>query len=202
MKRALVIAALALSACGGTGTMHGGYEAYLAKKGVTAPVTSEKFPHCHGYGCRHVVNVKLSKAGWRAIEKPFKKVKTAADERAAIAVAVAQFEKTVGALTGTDEDRAGTYATVGIYQHDCVDESVNTTIYLALLEQRGTLKFHTAGTPTARTLFTSGSLGPHQTAVIRETATDNAFAVDSWFHDNGTPPEIVPLRDWISGWRP
>ncbi|MBU0799592.1 MAG: hypothetical protein KKA05_01175 [Alphaproteobacteria bacterium] len=200
MIRGLWLVVFLLAGC--SGTMMGGYQAYLAKKGVTDAVTIEKFPHCHGYGCRHVVNVKLSKRDWRAIEKPLRSIHSAAEEREGIKRSIAEFEKRVGDLTGTEQDRGGTYVDVGTMQHDCVDESVNTTIYLALLTQKKRLKFHEVGTPTARTIFTSGALGPHQTAVIAETKTGARFAVDSWFHDNGVMPEIVPLNEWIGGWRP
>lgn len=203
MKRALALTALLLlSACGGTGAMHGGYPAYLAKKGVNVPVTEKEFPHCHGYGCRKLVVTALPKKDWQAIDKHFKSVKSAEKERTAIARAIAQFEKSVGRITGTDGDKGGTYVEIADRQHDCVDESLNTTIYLALLEQRGKLKFHSVSTPTARSLFSGAGLGPHQTAVITETETGESFAVDSWFHDNGTAPEIVPLRTWNGGWRP
>lgn len=204
MKRALatLIACTLLTACGGMGTMHGGYPAYLAKKGVHVPVTEKEFPHCHGYGCRKIVVTGLQKKDWKTIDKNFKSVKTPAQERAAIARAVAQFEKSVGRITGTGNDKGGTYVNIADHQHDCVDESVNTTVYLALLQQRGALKFHSVGTPTARSLLTGAGLGPHQTAVIVEKDTDNRFAVDSWFHDNGIAPEIVPLPVWIGGWKP
>lgn len=202
MRRALLAAAslLWLAACGGT--MHGGYEAYLAQKGVDGPVSVQSFPHCHGYGCLFVSRVKLGPRDWRAIDAPFRSVHSAAEERAAIARAIAVFEQRVGALTGTAEDIAGTYARTGMYQHDCVDESINTTIYLALLAKRGKLKFHDVGTPTARVFLTSLSLGPHQAAVIAEKKSGARFVVDSWFHDNGEMPEIVPLHEWMRGWSP
>ncbi len=35
-----------------------------------------------------------------------------------------------------------------------------------------------------------------------EVGSGQSYAVDSWFHDNGVPAEIVPLPDWLSGWMP
>lgn len=195
-------ACILLAGCGGMGTMQGGYPAYLAKQGINVPVTGKAFPHCHGYGCRTVVVTGLPKGDWQFIDRAFKSAKNPPQERVSIARAIARFEKTVGRIAGTAGDKAGTYANIDDRQQDCVDESVNTTIYLALLEQRGLLKFHSVATPTARTLFTGAGLGPHQTAVIVESASGDRYAVDSWFHDNGTPPEIVPLRAWLGGWRP
>ena len=203
IRRFLLISSLTLlSACGSTGTMHGGYPAYLAKHGINMPVTEKEFPHCHGYGCRHLTAVSLTKKDWQAIDKTMPGAKTPEKERAAIRRAVAAFETRVGQAAGTDNDAAGTYVENARRHHDCVDESINTTVYLALLEQRGKLKFHSVATPTARSIFSGAGLGPHQTAVIVENNTGARFTVDSWFHDNGTAPEIVGLDEWRGGWRP
>lgn len=203
IRRIAFIAALTLlSACGSTGTMHGGYPAYLAKHGIEMDVTPDEFPHCSGYGCRNLYAVSLPKKDWQAIDALMKTAKNPEKERAAIRKAIAAFETRVGRVAGTGGDVAGTYVASENRIHDCVDESINTTIYLALLEQRGKLKFHSVATPTARSVFNGAGLGPHQTAVIVENDTGARFAVDSWFHDNGVPPEIVTLDEWRGGWRP
>jgi hypothetical protein len=87
-------------------------------------------------------------------------------------------------------------------QHDCVDESLNTTIYLTLLEQKGLLRHHNVEDPTVRLPIIHSGRWPHQTAVISEIETSKFYAVDSWFHDNGAKAEIVPLRKWKDGWKP
>lgn len=43
---------------------------------------------------------------------------------------------------------------------------------------------------------------PHTTAMVSETRGGARWAVDSWFRENGKPPEIVPLEVWRRGWRP
>lgn len=198
MKRMVSITAvLLLAACVSTRS----YESYLAQKGIDIPVP-ERFAHCRGYGCKYADYISLTDKEWRTIKKSFKKVKDADGERKALKPAIAAFEKTVGAKTGTAEDKGGTYVKLGAYQHDCVDESTNTTIYLALLQQKGLLKFHDVLMPQSRMPVLSGRLGPHQTAVIMDRETGAAWAVDSWFHDNGNPPEIVEEDKWFLGWRP
>lgn len=187
---------LVLSACSGID-----HHTYLAQHGVTAP-TAENFGHCRGYGCSKIETVSLNKKQWRSIEKLFSGNADAESEREQIAQAIGRFEQMVGKITGTEEDIAGTYKRFGLYQQDCVDESVNTTTYLSLLEQKGLMKHHKTGTPTARTIFTTARPGPHQTAVLIATDTGEKYAVDSWFHDNGYPAEIVPLKKWKWGWRP
>lgn len=201
MKRApFMLLALLLAACAGQA---GGYREYLARKHVTQ-IAPENFSQCRGYGCKYVErDLQLSEADWAEIRLLFlRPIPDAQDERARIARAIGLFEHKVGALTGTAEDVEGTYHQLGALQQDCVDESVNTTIYLSLLEQEGQLLYHTVETPTARIPLLSGRVGPHQTAVIRETQTGERFAVDSWFHDNGRDAEIAPLDEWFFGWRP
>lgn len=201
MKRGVLLPAiLLLAACTAQG---GDYRHYLARKNVTQ-IAPEGFSHCRSYGCKHVdTGIRLSEEDWAEISILFlRPIENAANERERIARAIGLFEQKTGALTGTAGDIEGTYHRLGAYQHDCVDESVNTTIYLSMLEQQGLLLYHSVETPSARLPFLSRRIGPHQTAVIRETQTGARFAVDSWFHDNGHPAEIVPMDEWFFGWRP
>lgn len=195
----ILILCLALSACAGSGD--GRYAPYLARKGVTR-LAPDGFDHCHGYGCRLIGKAALTDGDWQDIEPLFVANRSAEEERVAIASAIGIFEQKIGERTGTSADKGGTYVQLGDNQHDCVDESVNTTIYLSLLDGHGLLRHHTAGTPTARIPPFSRGLGPHQTAIITDTGSSDRFAVDSWFHDNGVPAEIVPLDAWFFGWRP
>ncbi|MCB1533110.1 MAG: hypothetical protein KDJ35_09605 [Alphaproteobacteria bacterium] len=198
VKRAgiLVLSALALSACA---TGQDNIEDYMSHYGIK-PYTLEQFPHCRGYGCRYVDQVALNKAQWKNVSKPFRPgAKTAEKERTQIAKAIAVFEQEVGRMTGTNEDIYGTFQEMGAHQLDCVDESTNTTIYLDLLARKGLLKFHTLGAPVRRAPI---GRWPHQTATIIDSETQQRFAVDSWFHDNGIKAEIVPLDIWEKGWKP
>lgn len=162
----------------------------------------QSYPYCHGYGCRLVENYSLSPSEQKHLRDLFKSVKTAADERAAIAKAIAYMEDMAGAQAGTQTDVAGTYVRLGNDQLDCVDESTNSTTFLVLLNQLGLLKFHSVNALTSRTPILSGRLGPHRTAVIQNKADRTKYAVDSWFHDNGVAPEIIPLDRWRWGWHP
>jgi hypothetical protein len=85
-------------------------------------------------------------------------------------------------------------------QQDCIDESVNTSLYLTLLESVGLMRFHTEEDRATRGHFILGY--PHTTAVIREIKSGNLYAVDSWFYDNGMPPVIIPIETWKDGWEP
>ncbi len=203
---AFFITILLLAACQTTSGAGNGYQAYLDRKGLSAP-TQERFPHCRAYGCHIVDSIQLTAQDWSAIAAPFTNIQTAEEERQSIAAAIGLFEQKVGARNGTSADKRGTFSGVGAgnTQHDCVDESVNTTIYLALLAQQNLIKFHTVASPVSRTPATtilSGKLWPHQTAVVIEKETGQRFAIDSWFHDNGAAAEIISLNQWYRGWNP
>ena len=188
--------------CGCMVMNSGDYQSYLDGKGVSAPQTAS-FQHCRGYGCKHVNNISLPEEQWSDIMAVFTPApQTGIQEREALRNAIARFERHVGEIAGTDNDHYGTFKKLGDNQHDCVDESTNTTVYISLLQQKGLLKFHILQKPQSRLPLINAGRWPHQTAVIRETATETLFAVDSWFHDNGFRPEIIPLETWKDGWKP
>ncbi|MCB1563671.1 MAG: hypothetical protein KDJ75_08870, partial [Alphaproteobacteria bacterium] len=112
------------------------------------------------------------------------------------------FERVVGPRAGTDDDVFGTFGKVGPGQHDCIDESTNTTVYLSLLNQKGLIRFHSISAPDTRSPLFMRGRWPHRTAVVFENGTGTAYAVDSWFHDNGFDAEVVPLQRWKEGWKP
>ncbi|MGZ9107435.1 MAG: hypothetical protein ACXW4B_01295 [Micavibrio sp.] len=201
----LLTGMIALSACAGSmPDQPHPYQDYLNQKNLGLPETDD-FQHCRGYGCAFRDRVSLDKNEWRQVKGQFRNVKNADQERQAIGRTIGMLEQKIGVKTNTAGDIAGTFDNVGKYQLDCVDESTNTTIYLALLEKHKLLQFHKVSAPTTRTPFTgmaSGRFWPHQTAVIFETASGQGYAVDSWYRDNGFPADIVKLDDWLYGWGP
>lgn len=178
------------------------YKHYYAKKNLGAQ-TPQNFQHCHGFGCKYIADVELTDADWQLIQRAFTPApKNPQAERESIKTAVALFEQKVGNQTGTHVDEWGTFRKTGHYQLDCVDESTNTTIYLDVLSQQGLLRFHNVESPTARFPIIHAGRWPHQTALISEKDSNAFYVVDSWFHDNGHPPEIVGLKQWKEGWKP
>lgn len=197
----LIIPALFLAACAG-GAPSGDYQSYLQTRGIGLP-GKNSVNQCHGYGCRFITPVTLTDKEWKKVAKIFKpKAKNAEQERKRIAKAIGQMERIIGPKTGTDTDIKGTFKELGNDQLDCVDESTNTTSYLVLFHQKGLLKFHTPGGPTARVPIIHAGRWPHQTAVIQETKTGKFYAVDSWFQDNGKDADIIDIETWKSGWKP
>lgn len=199
-KTLLVFFALMLSSC--APHLQSSLDVYMKSKNLETPTTA-RFPHCQGYGCPVVMNVELNKKDWADITKTYgKPAKNAEAERIKISRTIGAFERIVGPLTGTKDDKAGTFIQTGKGQLDCVDESTNTTIYMMMLEQKGLLKFHTIEQPQVRYPIVSGRGWMHQTAVIREKDTGTEYAVDSWFEDNGKAAWIVPMENWHNGWHP
>ncbi len=192
---ALAAALLAVAACARTS------DRLVERYGGPAPSPS-RFTVCYNHGCRTQTVVRLSAVEWAEIEAEFgPPAVDAAAERERVARAVARIERLVGARTGTAGDlgRNGA-APYWQGQLDCIDEAVNTTTYLHMMQAGGLLQWHQVGPPAHRGL----SIGrwPHNTAVIQETVSGAAFAVDSWFFDNGLSPPIVPLEAWRQGWSP
>lgn len=176
----------------------------LMRKNIKITST-ETFPHCHSYGCDKKTQISFSDQDWRDIGAIFTpSPQTPEQERRAIAHAIGTFEKLAGKKAGTNNDKGGTFRRMMAEgtQLDCVDESLNTTIYLTLLDRKDLLKFHSVGAPEVRLPLIHAGRWPHQTATIIETQSQTAYATDSWFHDNGFPAEIVTLDQWKTGWEP
>lgn len=201
MRIAILFTLLVLSACN-VMPKYDSLETYFASKHIKQTPSTKLIAHCHGYGCKFKQEVSLTKSEWNKIKRPLRyKTKSAEKERKNIAKSIAIFENIVGAKTGTSEDVSGTFKRTGDFQLDCADESVNTSIYLKLLENNNLLRHHTTQTPVIRGL-SSGGTWFHETAVIKENKTDKLYAVDSWWKDNGNTPYIIPMKEWLNGWRP
>lgn len=191
--------ALLLAGCVGDGWENHAW--FLHRKGVEAAGT-ERFQVCDSYGCERVTQVSLTPEEWQRVRDQFAvPARSAAEERVQIAQAVGVLEGTVGPKVGYHKDVAGTFNGGGGHgQLDCVDETVNTTVFLALMREDGLLKYHQLRGPAGRGHFFSS--WPHQSAVVTEASTGEDYAIDSWFHDNGQAAEVVPLERWLDGWAP
>ena len=168
---------------------------------ITDP-TPTRFSVCLNYGCDTVKIVGFQPNQWAAVKALFyRPPESAEQERERLKLAIALIEYLVGDLAGTSQDKGGDLAGLGLPgQQDCIDESVNTSLYLTLLQSVGLMRFHTVEDRATRGYFIFGY--PHTTAVIRETKTGKQYAVDSWFFDNGKPPVIIPIEIWKDGWEP
>lgn len=163
-----------------------------------------RFTYCTGYGCTIPWTVQLAADEWSEITVPLKTSASSAEaERRLIAQTVALFEQTVGPKTKTTEDEAG--ATVFSFsskrgQLDCIDESHNTATLLDFLEADGLLYWHRVGPVAHRGMILDRWF--HNTAVVIENASGDAYVIDSWFGLNGELADVQPLSVWKEGWHP
>lgn len=165
---------------------------------ASSPVNAQSFSVCFEHGCASSVAVTLGTFDWQKIRELFAHAENAESERAQIAKAIALLETIAAEKIGA-ADRGGT-GLVYTGQMDCIDESINTTTYLTLFMHTALLRWHRVEKPATRGWLLFG--WPHTTAVMSEPETQQHFAVDSWFYDNGTAPVIVPLEEWKKGWKP
>ena len=161
---------------------------------------------CHGNGCISLAQVSLGPEQWQELRDVFQPLaRNAEEERERLRRAIALMEKFTGAAIGTWRDKGGTF-NGGEGQMDCIDESINTSLYLTMFQKYGLMRLHRVEDRETRGWFLAG--WPHTTAVIGEVApspgaeSGRLWAVDSWFLDNGEPPFILPLATWKSGWEP
>ncbi len=155
---------------------------------------------CHGRDCRIRTRVKLSGGEWGRVASLFPAA-SARDERQRIKKAIGMLEQMTGKKAGTSGDLGGTFdGAFSKGQMDCEDETMNTGVYLTMLENRKLLRFHRVAGRAHRGYFFNR--WPHRAVQVEEKKSHKTFVVDSWFHDNGKPAEIVALQDWENGWRP
>ena len=170
---------------------------YLQEKAVPPP-SLQRFTVCHGYDCTFRSEVVLEAAEWQAVRDAFQpRPASAAEERRAIAAAIAVLEEAVGRRIGTSSDTPGLafIAAGDPTQQDCIDESTNTTVYLKLLTDDGLMRLHEVASVASRGVFLD-LRWYHQTAVITERASGEEWVVDSWFEANGVPPVVTTLGNW------
>jgi len=181
-----------LSACTST-------SGYLLTFYADEQATPDNFNICHGYSCLYKVDVNLPKPIWLQVQQLFQKESLdAVQERQQIAQAIALLEQQSGELTGIKHDLPKSVKTKDTYgQQDCIDETVNTTTYLRMLQADNLLRWHQVSTPARRGYFVDRRW-PHNTATIEDLTNGQLYAVDSWPEANGGQPEIKPVAVWYS----
>ena len=159
---------------------------------------------CFNYGCLTQAEVVYADGQLRELDELFAPVQNAADERAAIAVAVGRLLAWAGEQTPVAVDRGGNYDDDGVNgRMDCIDHSTTTTRLLQMMAAQGWLRFHQVREPVLRLRF---FVFAHYSALIEEvdktsaaSADERDYVVDSWFFDNGQPAVVMPLAQWQAG---
>ena len=194
MKYIVFIVALTFAPPGWTGK----------DSGVLAPshVTLDAIPVCFDFGCKNSAVVNLPITEWAGVTGWFDPVAESPEqEREQIKNAIGWMEVLIGRHTPTHRDIAFdlpggeddvSYLFPG--QQDCIDEAVNTTTYLRLLEISGYFKHHIV----IEQAYRRAIFDQHWAGQIRETVTGDRYVVDSWFQPNGYLPVIQASEDWES----
>ncbi len=162
---------------------------------------AEKVPVCFNYGCQAQAVVEYSDEQLHELGALLGQAQDAAQERAAISVAIGRMLRWAGEQTPIGADRGGNFADEGVSgRMDCIDHSTTTTRLLRLIERHGGLRYHRVGEIVLRQRFL---VFEHYAAHIDEITGGNEaaaqFAVDTWFFDNGQPAVIMPLEKWLAG---
>ena len=151
---------------------------------------------CYNYNCNRTAAVHPAAAEWQRVINQFQPTAhSAAAERTMIRQAIAILEDIAGTQTPTYLDR-GRNPIVDDWpgQMDCIDESTNTKRYLDLLQARGLLHWHRVVERAYRAPYV---FDQHWAGQIIELETLDSYVVDSWYLDNGKPPYIQALNDWL-----
>lgn len=171
-------------------------------QGIKAPmqVDIHAIPVCYDFACKSSAVVDLPVVEWREVAGWFSPAApTPAQERQQIKQAIGWMEVLIGRHTPTYKDLAfnlpvGQEDLSSLFpgQLDCIDEAVNTTTYLRLLEQKGLLRHHTV----IEQAYRKALFDQHWAGQIREVVSGKRYVVDSWFQPNGYLPVIQNSPDW------
>jgi hypothetical protein len=201
----IVLFSSSLAACtqtGGGGDVSRHYTIFS-----TEPPKGNSVTICHAYTCKMKTPYTFRSndiAEIKAVMDKVKKSDTPHEERRGVAYAIAHIDVKVGNKLGI-KDRAGMQfsASGDPTQLDCVDVATNTTSYLLVMQQNGLLKHHTVAMTQSKENLLRGALElnlvkywPHWSAILKENATGQQWAIDRWPFDQGENPGVDKLEDW------
>jgi hypothetical protein len=162
------------------------------QKFETKPPRGDTVTVCHAYGCKEQTPFTFSQADIAEISALMARTRrndSPAEERRAIAYAIAWMERRVAPTVGTATDRPSMdfIGSGDSTQQDCVDEATNTTSYLMVLDRHGLLKNHRVERPFAKDSINRWT---HWAALIEEKGTGARYAIDSSSGANGENPTV------------
>ncbi|MBS1269490.1 MAG: hypothetical protein MAG794_00441 [Gammaproteobacteria bacterium] len=170
----------------------------------------DDIPICHGFGCRNKETASISEAEWKQIKAFFSDpAESPKEEREQIRKAAGWFEVVIGRHTPIHLDKGkneypGRIKTAGpattedgpngttVGQMDCIDESLNTTTYLTLMEKAGLFRYHRVVERAHR----KSAFDQHYAGQIEELRRGARWVVDSWFYDYGSLPYVEEATEW------
>lgn len=173
------------------------YLLLAALVGAAQAARADEVAICYNYGCYAKAQVVFDEQRLESLHQLLAPAGDARAEREAISLAIGRMYAIAGEQTPVWRDKGGDYADEGVDgKMDCVDHSTNTDNFLRLLQARGWLRFHEVLEPLRRIRFI---VAVHWTARIRDRGTQQVYAVDSWYFDNGHPAAVLAIEDWFAG---
>lgn len=166
--------------------------------GEIARVDSARIYVCHGFDCRNTTRLDVSAGDRAALSRIMETGRSGpTEERAAVSRAVQYFEERSTEVIGVrDEARSHIRQTGEVGQMDCIDVSTNTRSLLLYLAEVGLLRHHVVERNVTRGAIFDGRYF-HATAVLRENASGERWAVDGWYGPGGAAPQIKPMSQWL-----
>lgn len=183
--------------------------ALCAAPGVSFGGGLQNISVCNGFGCKYKDIASISEDEWDQIKAFFDPPATSpAEERQQIRKAAGWFEVIMGHHTpiyldkpgddypgrmGTGQNRTGIdYNADTVGQQDCVDDSLNMTTYLTLMEKAGLFKYYRVIGRARR----KSAVDQHFAGQIENIKTGKRWVVDSWFYGYGNLPVVQPTKEW------
>lgn len=164
------------------------------------PPTAQQMTVCYGFVCRLRHDLAFTDAERKVVTDIMNKGRaTPADERKAIQQAFVWWDHRVARDLGTHVRvaNADVRAFNADRNFDCWDTTRNAASFLLMLQQWGVLRHHRVSDPRYRGNVFIGQL-PHNTAVIRETASGGtSWVVDQWTTKFGQVPDVMPVEKWL-----
>lgn len=189
---AATLVALVLAGC----SFEGGSLERVRKTFDTENPRPEAFHICGSHNCKKRVPVSLSPSEWAQVRAPFApRPRTPGAERKALAESLRRLEVMVGEKTGYNSDLAYSTLQIAGKAQDCVDEMVNTAVYLKMLDDAGMLRFHRPGQRVSIGFMTR-RFWTHTVASIFQTDTGQEFIIDTWAVDFGETPYVMDRTAW------
>ena len=194
---------------------------------ATPALADERVEVCYNYSCAHTATITFSEDQLWRVRQWMLYASDAQTERRILAGVMGKLYRWAGVQSPVHADRGGNRAdNDDDGRMDCIDHTASTTHLLKMLQARGWLRFHRVADPIERKaafgvlqhfsasieerpgqlqefrLSTQISSGAAQEVDSEEGLRGPRFAVDTWFHDNGDPAEVMPLQDWLEGGGP
>ena len=171
---------------------------FTSKENVKVPVkiSPQMIPVCYNFGCRTKDYVSLTQDEWSSVEVIFKPLTSSPEiERIRVGKAIAQMENLVGKHTPIFRDIGYNLGEGAEFpgQLDCIDESINTTTFLHVLQRYKLIKHH----KVVKRAYRRAAFDQHWTGQLEEFDTGNRYVVDTWFYDNGEMPVIQTTEEWL-----